>query len=494
MTFDKVATDNETDFEKSMVIFFSNQESRALSNVKIMKAVDAEKMLNWEQEDRRLMAVIEPQWRKSFNDGANTVSDTYSLNINFNLLNAKYLDWVETNGAELVKGINETTKKGLQKTISQGIQDGDSIPEIRARVQSIFDTATKSRANTIARTETHGSVSNGTYQTYNSAGLEKKEWLATLDPRTRDSHLHLNRKVASMDEPFSNGLMYPGDSSGPASEVINCRCTLLPVIDEGVPFKPEPVTEVPYVDPWIGRPEQVPKWEDTKVKTSSRGHISEDMNRDSSIKDISKNMKVTEQRAEEIYNSVRDYSGNDYRHIRKAFYDENTNSGYWNSVLDLEEFVRKMPKYDSGKEKIYRGFATSQERLDKLIIGKTIDMKGVNSWSSDISVARNFANATLNATPISVIIEVKNMKGGVSIKHLSKHSKEDEILSTGMSHFVIKKVSKDSNGMTVVEVKEVMTQKKIEKSIVDAINKEIDINDTSSIFYRWENGDFDIGD
>ena len=231
LTFDKAAENNEMDFEKAMIIFFSNQESRALSNVKSIKAVDADEILNWEEEDKRLLAVMVPLWLKSFSDGANMVSDTYGFNVNFDLLNPKFLEWVETNGAELVKGINETTKKGLQSTISEGIQDGDSIPEIRKRVQAVFDTASKSRANTIARTETHGSVSNGTFQTYSSAGLEKKEWLATSDGRTRESHSHINRQIVDIKSKFSNGLMFPGDSSGSAAEVINCRCTLLPVIE-----------------------------------------------------------------------------------------------------------------------------------------------------------------------------------------------------------------------------------------------------------------------
>jgi uncharacterized protein with gpF-like domain len=68
-------------------------------------------------------------------------------------------------------------------------------------------------------------------KTYEAADVQKKEWLATKDGRTRDSHRHLDGEVQAMEQPFSNGLMHPG-ASGPAREVINCRCALLPVFDD----------------------------------------------------------------------------------------------------------------------------------------------------------------------------------------------------------------------------------------------------------------------
>lgn len=51
-----------------------------------------------------------------------------------------------------------------------------------------------------------------------------KRWSAALDARTRDSHMMLDGEVKEIDEPFSNGLMHPGDPAGDASEVVNCRC------------------------------------------------------------------------------------------------------------------------------------------------------------------------------------------------------------------------------------------------------------------------------
>ena len=63
-----------------------------------------------------------------------------------------------------------------------------------------------------------------------------KKWLATLDDRTRESHVDLDGEVVEVDEPFSNGLMYPADPSGEPEEVYNCRCTMISEI-KGVQYK-----------------------------------------------------------------------------------------------------------------------------------------------------------------------------------------------------------------------------------------------------------------
>ena len=53
-----------------------------------------------------------------------------------------------------------------------------------------------------------------------------KQWNSTLDGKTRKSHQRVDKEWRELDEPFSNGLMYPGDPSGRAAEVVNCRCSV----------------------------------------------------------------------------------------------------------------------------------------------------------------------------------------------------------------------------------------------------------------------------
>lgn len=68
------------------------------------------------------------------------------------------------------------------------------------------------------------------YKAASDMGIKlRKKWLATRDERTRDSHASINGEVVDWDKPFSNGLMFPGDPSGPAAEVYNCRCALVAV-------------------------------------------------------------------------------------------------------------------------------------------------------------------------------------------------------------------------------------------------------------------------
>lgn len=83
----------------------------------------------------------------------------------------------------------------------------------------------------IARTEGHRIQTTATMDAMTAAkerGADiLKQWDATLDARTRDSHAQVDGEIIDLKKRFSNGLMYPGDPGGSAAEVINCRCALL---------------------------------------------------------------------------------------------------------------------------------------------------------------------------------------------------------------------------------------------------------------------------
>lgn len=127
--------------------------------------------------------------------------------------------------------------------VERGIREQESIPDITARVNTVL-TATGSerwphRARTVARTETMGAVNGGVFRAAVLDAEQRgdpapfKQWLATEDRRTRQTHRDADRQRTLLTEPFVVGgaqLQYPGDPRGPANEVINCRCSMLPVV------------------------------------------------------------------------------------------------------------------------------------------------------------------------------------------------------------------------------------------------------------------------
>ena len=95
----------------------------------------------------------------------------------------------------------------------------------------------KSSAIRTAGTAVTGAQNAGRMDSYVAAekmGIKvRKEWLATVDGRTRHSHAMLDGEVVDNDEAFRNGCMFPGDPNGAPEETYNCRCTMIAAV-EGV--------------------------------------------------------------------------------------------------------------------------------------------------------------------------------------------------------------------------------------------------------------------
>jgi HK97 family phage portal protein len=233
--FDKAAVKNERLFINALKKYFQQQQDKINKSLEksIKQATDnPDELVDWVEENKLLLVILTPLWIESLSEGFNVANSTFGFGISFDVMNPKFLDWVNKYGAERVRDINDTTKEALRKTLSEGIAEGESIPRLRDRVSSVMTDAKTSRAVKIARTETHTTVGAGTHETYVSAGIQQREWLTTIDGRERVSHAALNGEIVGINQPFSNGLMFPGDQSGPAEEVVNCRCDELPIIPE----------------------------------------------------------------------------------------------------------------------------------------------------------------------------------------------------------------------------------------------------------------------
>lgn len=126
-------------------------------------------------------------------------------------------------------------KQKITSNITQAVLQGKSIPEIAKTMQTVVG-MNKASATRNARTAMTGAQNAGRQQAYDRAkamGIKvKKEWVATLDGRTRHSHGKADGQQVEIDGKFKVGaseLRYPGDPQGRPEEVYNCRCTMVTV-------------------------------------------------------------------------------------------------------------------------------------------------------------------------------------------------------------------------------------------------------------------------
>lgn len=133
----------------------------------------------------------------------------------------------------LYKNANKL-KKSVKSEISRGIATGKTYSEI-AKQLTLTTEASFNQAYRIARTE-GGRVSSEAKLTSMRDAREKgadlvKQWDATLDGRTRESHARLDQQIREIDEEFEiDGMkaLCP-HGFGRADMDINCRCVMLSV-------------------------------------------------------------------------------------------------------------------------------------------------------------------------------------------------------------------------------------------------------------------------
>ena len=150
----------------------------------------------------------------------------------------------------------------VQSVMIQSILQGESITGIKNRLRaavgdSILEEDIKKRdkmtakqisqelerrnrnaAIRNARTITTGVENAGKMDSYiraNKMGIKaKKQWVATLDGRTRHWHRQLDGKSQDVDKPFDSEfgkIMYPGDPTAHPSNIYNCRCRIISAIE-----------------------------------------------------------------------------------------------------------------------------------------------------------------------------------------------------------------------------------------------------------------------
>lgn len=206
----------------------------------------------WENRFRPVMAGVVTQQ-------ATQLSTQFG--ISYDVQNLFGLEWFNDYVMKFAQEVSATSLGEISDLLQKAMYEGWSIPQMQEQLTILFDAwagdltdeqraawaldrLPPRRTELIARDQTLRASNAGTNALYNEWGVRRKEWWATPDSRTRASHqvgaaFGHDPLVVAMNEPFRIGdalLMYPGDPNvgkDQLKEVIQCRCSSLPVIEEG---------------------------------------------------------------------------------------------------------------------------------------------------------------------------------------------------------------------------------------------------------------------
>jgi HK97 family phage portal protein len=173
----------------------------------------------WRRQTARLMRpFVERAWRRG------GVSITPSFDLDEPDVSRALRQRVD----ELAGQVTATTEQVLRsQLLAHGVAEGESVPELRARIQRVFAELGDYRATMIARTETVGGYSAASHMAAAEAGAVRKTWLSTDDTRTRRTHRAAQGHSVPMDQRFAlTESRWPADATAPANQSIQCRCAL----------------------------------------------------------------------------------------------------------------------------------------------------------------------------------------------------------------------------------------------------------------------------
>lgn len=232
-----------------------------------------------ELRPERLTDQLDPVWRERTRKWGQRVLDELGIDSTFDMRNPLIADHLESFATLKIKGlVNESTRDELRYQLRQGVYAGEGIQDLQKRVADVFDFADKVRARRIARTEVVGSSNFANLEAFDQSGVvPSKEWLAVRDSNTRDAHRELDGQIVGVRDAFATtggSAQYPG-GFGVAELDINCRCSVLPVVEDvkgvGGLFLNKALTEEEKVAVWKRYDKRLSPWENQAAAALRRG-------------------------------------------------------------------------------------------------------------------------------------------------------------------------------------------------------------------------------
>lgn len=321
-------------------------------------------------------------------------------------------------------------KKQITASVTSGILQGHGVKEVADDLQKRIETMNRESAIRTARTALTGAENAGRLDGLGKArekGIDvQKEWVATMDGRTRHSHRVVDGETVDQDKKFSNGLRYPGDPAGPGREVYNCRCTMIGAL-KGV-REAEP-TMRRVRNPETGEYELIPDMSYTEWEARKRA--------EKTLQNAKNTYGtgLTMSASDGILNEKDVYALNQYKSSRVAYKlnamlrgEDNLTDEYREIARNIDAALTKLPKYEGT---VYRSLR-SEDMVNAEAFWKEHTPGSVVIESSFTSTSTEVYDEAMD---VQMIIQSKN---GRDMRKLN--SLENEILfRRGTMFYVLKR-------------------------------------------------------
>ncbi|SNR95606.1 phage putative head morphogenesis protein, SPP1 gp7 family [Anaerovirgula multivorans] len=182
-------------------------------------------------------------YKESYYRSAFGFEKTVNAKLSFTLLNPKVIEQAVKNPLDRIGWLarnrvnQQILARQIKEEITRGLLQGKGYRETTKAVKERMDVGATNVLR-IVRTESQRVQNQGRLNSMEHAESKgvnmKKQWVSAIDSRTRNSHGTADGQIVNIDEPFIVGgeeLMYPGDPAGTAFNVVNCRCSMISVID-----------------------------------------------------------------------------------------------------------------------------------------------------------------------------------------------------------------------------------------------------------------------
>lgn len=207
-----------------------------------MKKDKGQDPFDQQTETAKLIALLAPIYFSHLKDAGEQAALMVGL-AQFDMDSPAIQKFLTERDRKVSGSINDETDKQLRATLAQGINEGDSLEQLAARVEQVYGAAAGYRAERIARTEARRTSTQGEIEAWDQSGVvEGKEWFTAQDERVCEFCGPMDGRIVDdiRDNYFGKGTDYTGseggtlkldyeDIDGPPLHV-NCRCDLLPVL------------------------------------------------------------------------------------------------------------------------------------------------------------------------------------------------------------------------------------------------------------------------